>query len=115
MNYVELNIAVSDALQAEILTAQLADYPFESFLTEDGALKAYIPQKALDECKASVDAMLDGCGAMRRSYLALGAEDWNAPWESGFTPVEIEGRLRIRAPHHAPAPEGMPEVIVMPS
>ena len=114
MNYVELNIAVSDALQAEILTAQLADYPFESFLTEDGALKAYIPQKALDECKASVDAMLDGCGAMRRSYLALGAEDWNAPWESGFTPVEIEGRLRIRAPHHAPAPEGMPEVIVMP-
>lgn len=114
MNYVELNIAVSDALQAEILTAQLADYPFESFLTEDGALKAYIPQKALDECKASVDAMLDDCGAMRRSYLALGAEDWNAPWESGFTPVEIEGRLRIRAPHHAPAPEGMPEVIVMP-
>lgn len=98
MNYVELNIAVSDALQAEILTAQLADYPFESFLTEDGALKAYIPQKALDECKASVDAMLDGCGAMRRSYLALGAEDWNAPWEAASRPWRSRGGSNPCAP-----------------
>ena len=31
MNYISLNIAFSDDLQAEILTAELADYPFESF------------------------------------------------------------------------------------
>ena len=29
MNYISLNIAFSDAMQAEILTAELADYPFE--------------------------------------------------------------------------------------
>lgn len=114
MNYVELNVAVSGALQAEILTAQLADYPFESFLTEGDTLKAYIPQEALAECKATVDAMLNSYGVMRHSYLTLDAEDWNASWESGFTPVEVEGRLLIRAPHHAPAPSGMAEVVVMP-
>ena len=44
MNYISLNIAFSDAMQAEILTAELADYPFESFEADAGTLKAYIPQ-----------------------------------------------------------------------
>lgn len=114
MNYVELNIAVTGALQAEILTAQLADYPFESFLAEGDTLKAYIPQEALAACKSTVDAMLNSYGVMRHSYLALEPEDWNATWERGCAPVEVEGRLRIRAPHHAPAPEGVAEVVVAP-
>ncbi len=114
MNYVELNVAVSGALQAEILTAQLADYPFESFLTEGDTLKAYIQQEALAECKPTVDAMLNSYGVMRHSYLSLDPQNWNAAWESGFAPVEVEGRLLIRAPHHAPAPEGVAEVVIMP-
>ena len=40
MDYTVLHIAVSDDEQAEILTAELADFPFESFETEDGLLKA---------------------------------------------------------------------------
>ena len=52
MNYIALNIAFSEDEQAEILTAELADYPFESFETEDGTLKAYIPQERLADCKA---------------------------------------------------------------
>ena len=36
MNYISLNIAFSDDLQAEILTAELADYPFESFEADAG-------------------------------------------------------------------------------
>ena len=47
MNYISLNIAFSDDLQAEILTAELADYPFESFEADAGTLKAYIPQEQL--------------------------------------------------------------------
>ena len=39
MNYVELNIAASGE-EAEILTALLADWPFESFSEEGGALRA---------------------------------------------------------------------------
>ena len=51
MNYISLNIAFSDDLQAEILTAELADYPFESFEADAGTLKAYIPQEQLADCK----------------------------------------------------------------
>ena len=58
MNYISLNIAFSDAMQAEILTAELADYPFESFEADAGTLKAYIPQERLADCKGEVDALL---------------------------------------------------------
>ena len=40
MNYIALNIAFSEDEQAEILTAELADYPFESIEAEAGTLQA---------------------------------------------------------------------------
>ncbi|MEG2365126.1 MAG: 50S ribosomal protein L11 methyltransferase [Alistipes sp.] len=114
MKYVELKITISDAERAEILIAELADYPFESFVTEDDTLKAYIPEEALSACKSAVDAMLNSFGVVRRSYVPVETKDWNAAWESNFESVDVDGRLVIRAPFHAPAPEGVAEVIIQP-
>ena len=113
MNYIALNIAFSDDEQAEILTAELADYPFESFETEAGTLKAYIPQERLADCKTEVDALLARYGVQGR-YIAIETQNWNALWERNFPPVDVEGRLLIRAPFHTPAPQGTLEVVVMP-
>ena len=113
MNYISLNIAFSDDLQAEILTAELADYPFESFEADAGTLKAYIPQEQLADCKGEVDALLAHYGVQGR-YIAIETQNWNAVWESNFPPVDVEGRLLIRAPFHEPAPAGVMEVVVMP-
>ena len=54
MKYIELNISISDDLQAEILTALLSDYPFESFLQEEDKLKAYIQDEEYAACRAEV-------------------------------------------------------------
>lgn len=113
MNYIALNIAFSEDEQAEILTAELADYPFESFETEGGTLKAYIPHERLADCKAGVDALLARYGVQGR-YIAIETQNWNAVWERNFPAVDVEGRLLIRAPFHDPAPEGVMEVVVMP-
>lgn len=113
MDYTVLNIAVADDVQAEILTAELADFPFESFEQEDGVLKAYIPGELLAGCKAEVDALL-ACRGVEGRYAAIPARNWNAVWESDFPSVDVEGRLRIRAPFHEPAPAGEMEVVVMP-
>lgn len=113
MDYVALNIAVADPEQAEILTAFLADYPFESFQNEQGLLKAYIRQELLADCKEQVDALLAERG-VRGRFIAIETQNWNAVWESNFPPVDVEGRLLIRAPFHAPAPEGVLEVVLMP-
>lgn len=113
MDFVALNIAVSDDVQAEILTAELADFPFESFETESGLLKAYIPRERLADCKTDVDALLSRYGVEGR-FISIEAQNWNALWERNFPATDVEGRLRIRAPFHEPAPEGEPEIVIMP-
>lgn len=113
MDFVALHIPVADDVQAEILTAELAEWPFESFETEAGTLKAYIPQERLADCKPEIDALLARCGVEGR-FISIEAQNWNALWEQNFPATDVEGRLRIRAPFHEPAPAGEMEIIVMP-
>lgn len=113
MDTVVLHIAVSDPLQAEILTASLADFPFEAFETERDGLNAYLAADRLPECRADVDAFLARSGVAGR-YERIPSRDWNASWECDFPPTDVEGRLFIRAPFHRPAPEGVMEVVVRP-
>ena len=79
MDYVALNVPVADDEQSDILTAELADYPFESFETGGGVLKAYIPQERLADCKEQVDALLARYGVQGR-YIAIETQNW--PWTS---------------------------------
>ncbi len=113
MDYAALNIRVADAEQAEILTAWLADLPFESFETGDGILKAYIPLEKLAECKEQCDALLDSFG-VEGHYEKIESQDWNALWEKNFTPIDVDGRLHIRAPFHPSAADGGMEVVINP-
>ena len=115
MKYVELNISTTDPMQAEILTALLSDYPFEAFAEEDAALKAYIQEADYEECHVEVKQIING---QEVSFTAMPVvqQNWNAEWESGFEPVEVAGErpILIRAPHHAPAQEGVIDVVIAP-
>ena len=114
MDYVELNIPIADAEQGEILTAFLADYPFESFEQGRDGLKAYIPQERLADCKDEIDSLLAGQGVTGARYVSIETQNWNALWESNFQPVDVDGRIYIRAPFHAPHPGDAMEVVIMP-
>ncbi len=113
MDYVALNISTADSTEAEILTAFLSDWPFESFENEGRTLKAYIQQELLADCKEEVDAMLAEHGANGK-YVAIESQNWNALWESNYPMVDVDGRMVIRAPFHPAAAEGVMEVTVMP-
>ena len=115
MKYVELNISVTDPMQAEILTALLSDYPFEAFAEEDGALKAYIQEADYDECHDEVEQIIKG-QEVDFAASPVVQQNWNAEWESGFEPVEVAGErpILIRAPHHASAQEGVIDVVIAP-
>lgn len=101
MDYTELKISVASDEQAEIMTAYLADFPFESFDIVDGALAAYIPSAKLEECRAEVVALVEEQG-VAYSFDEVATTNWNAPWESNFEEVDVDGRVLIRAPFHAP-------------
>ncbi len=113
MNYVELMLNAADPQQAEILTAELADFPFESFEQEGTRLKAYIPQLRLADCKEEVDTLLARYGIRHATFLSIESQNWNTLWEQNFTPVRVDDRLTIRAPFHPPVSTAM-EVVIMP-
>lgn len=114
MNYIELNISVPDNEIAEILTAELSVLPFDSFVTEAETLKAYIPQDALVDCKAEADAILEAYNITGSRYVQIESQNWNALWESNFEPVDVDGRVFIRAPFHQPSDSAEFEIVIMP-
>lgn len=113
MDYVELNIAIKDVAQGEIITAMLADFPFESFMEEGLILKAYIPKDALIDCKNDVDTLLADTDVEGYNYIEIETQNWNALWESNFQPVEIEGLCTIRAPFSEAPVSGL-DIVIMP-
>ncbi|MBQ5931300.1 MAG: 50S ribosomal protein L11 methyltransferase, partial [Tidjanibacter sp.] len=113
MNYVELNILCNDEL-AEILIAELASYPFDSFATEPDTLKAYIPQERMADCYDRVELLLAHYGISERRYIVIESQNWNALWESNFPPVEVDDLVAIRAPFHEPYPTFRFDIVITP-
>ncbi len=115
MEYVELKISAKSDEQAEIFTAFLSDFPFDSFTYEDGALLAYAPCDEYETCAEQVDAMLRECDA-EFSCSRVEQQNWNAEWEESFEPVEVKSipPIRIRAPHHPEPTEGVIDVVIAP-
>jgi ribosomal protein L11 methyltransferase len=116
MEYVELNIHTENTEQAEILTALLSDYPFDSFVEEDAALKAYILREDYAACEQEVVQMLLEQGIEHYEAAPIEQQNWNAEWESDFEPVRVEGLrpIVIRASHHAAAAAGEVDVVIAP-
>ena len=113
MQYVELSLPVGGSEQAEILTAQLSDWSFESFSEEEGLLKAYIPAVAYADEKEEIAAFLRETG-QAFSDETIADTNWNAVWESNFEPIAVAGRCLIRAPFHDSRPGFEYEVDIMP-
>ena len=115
MKYSELNISTADDQQAEILTALLSDYPFDSFLQDEGSLKAYILSSDYTACSADVESLLTEQG-VEYTVVDVAEQNWNQEWESAFDPVRVEGEkpILIRAAHHQAPEAGVIDVVIAP-
>lgn len=113
--YTKLSAHITEE-QGDILTAYLADFPFESFDYEGGMLNAYIPQSEVEACRADIERMLEEEGVLDFYFEDIEPQNWNAVWESSFEQVEVANRVLIRAPFHTPRPDfdGL-EVVIQPN
>ena len=104
MDYLELSIALTPRDPwTEILTAELADNGFESFVeTEDGIL-AYGQLELVDAENPLKNTFLEtqsnDVEVVIHSKI-IPQQNWNIVWESDFHPVEVEDYLTIVAPFH---------------
>jgi ribosomal protein L11 methyltransferase len=79
------------------------------------SLQAFIPENLLD--KAAAEEVLQRYKTAFKlswKYEEVKDENWNAIWESGFEPVEISNKLRIRALFHEPDLAFPMEIIIQP-
>lgn len=115
MNYIEYTFTVTPSVPGlEIAEAALSELPFESFTMEDGVLKAYIQEELFSQ--EEFDGMfLWGLTDLEISYCKkiIPQQDWNALWESNFTPIDVDGKAMVRAPFH-PAPQKGIDIIIEP-
>ena len=104
MNYIEIKIHFSSAEPwKEIFSSFLADAGCESFMDgeTDNDLLCYIPTNLYDA--DNIKNILENHGLdveIEYETQEIEQQDWNAVWESNYTPVLIADRCYIRAPFH---------------
>ena len=106
--YIEVAVKITPFSEenAEIVTAEVSELPFESFTMEDPYLKCYIQKELYDQqaLKVMLSGMDDYGFDVEFSSNLMPAVNWNAVWESQFTPIIVDGLCTIKASFH----EGLP-------
>lgn len=122
MDYIEVTFSIEpfSIENAEIVEAIVVDCGFESFITEDEALKGYIP---IDDYSAEIPRRLkillgDFCDRTQSPRYSSGAteaasgftvsfqtnyikeQNWNLPWEEQFSPIVVDGLCTVKADFH---------------
>ena len=102
--YIEVSVKITpyNDENAEIVTAEVSELPFESFSGGDPFLKCYI-QKELYDAQALkvVLSGLEGMGFdIEWSSTLMPVVNWNAEWESQFSPIIVDGKCTIKASFH---------------
>lgn len=118
--YIRLTTQCQSEEMAEILTAFLADYPFESFEvapTQDGfRLDAHIRCEEWAECREDAISIAQEYGTIVAEEQ-IKDENWNEQWErDSFQPVAIDNMMVIRSIYHpAPADCSILDIVISPS
>ena len=116
MNYIEANFFI-DPLHPydDILTNDLAEIGFESFLPTEKGIQAYIQEDAFALSKIEeVIARYQPEVTINLQHQLIPEQNWNANWESNFEPIEVDGLCRIRAPFHPSNPDFKFEICIEP-
>ena len=112
MDFVEIDILCDKGLK-DILTAELCELGYESFLDTPNGFRAYQPVKNHDP---AIVAELLGRYSLGSNFMSrkLIDKNWNEVWERTFEPIEIDDRCRIRASFHEASDKFDYEVIIDP-
>ena len=103
--YIEVSVKLDPFTEemAEILTAELSDLPFDSFVTEEPFLKCYIQKDAYRPSEVKV--VLSGYPAATGfSAVLVQGQNWNKVWESEFQPIVVDGVVTVKAKFNTNVP-----------
>lgn len=115
MDFLEIKLPWPEPEKREILTAILADYGFESFIEEEEHLLAYTPGKEFDD--EAFGQLISGIFEGKvpgYEVRPIRERNWNLKWEKDYVPVNIQDKVRVRAPFHQPEGGFRHDIIIEP-
>lgn len=101
--------------QKDLLVQDLAALGFDSFEDSKDGFKGYLPAAQFDA--AVLDQLLIGQPIgflVDYECREIKPENWNAVWESNFSPLTIADRCHVRATFHEARPEYPLEIVIDP-
>jgi ribosomal protein L11 methyltransferase len=116
MEYTEFDIRLNEVNPyADILVARLNEIEFESYSEVEGGIRAYVQTKLLDT-DAAKEILSEISKLTKVSFTINKVEqkNWNAQWESNYSPVVINDSCVIRAHFHNNFPALKYEIIITP-
>ena len=114
MNYIHCQFTLSEPIPwSEILITYLAEIEFESFEQTENRVEAYIQKPLFDENKVK-EVLSTIQTELEFSFTEIEDENWNAQWESSFSPIYIDKNCIIRAPFHEKEDGFKQEIIINP-
>lgn len=119
MDYLKIIIDISPVQEwiRDVLTVQLAEIDFESFLETDTGIEAFIPADKFNENKLqeTINNLNDEFDFQVKKEL-IKNQNWNEVWEKNyFKPLVIANECLVRAPFHKDYPECRYEIIIEPN
>jgi ribosomal protein L11 methyltransferase len=102
----------SDAERREQVVAALMVFGFDAFVEEEeGILQAGAAMEAVD--LEEVQGYLN-TSCLPFSWQQMMPENWNAVWESSFSPILVADKVAVRASFHEPVAGVAYELIITP-
>lgn len=114
VEYFELKVLSGKNPQLnDLLISLLAEIGFESFTEDTSGFQAFIPSEQLNE-SAMENILIEHAKGVAIEKNIIPPANWNAIWEAGFDPVEVNDKCVIRAPFHPAFNDGRLELIIEP-
>lgn len=113
-NYAETRLTLNPDYN-DILIAELAEIGYESFVESNDGISAYIPETLFDiVLLQQVIDRYQSLTAISFVHEQLETKNWNEEWERNYQPIEVAGKIRVRASYHTPNPTFEYDIVIDP-
>ena len=116
-NKITINFTPFQEWLRDVLTSQLGEVGFESFVETKSGFEAFIPVKNYSE--ENLNFVLNEFHkdfTFSVSTEIIKSQNWNEVWEKNyFKPLVVAGECVIRAPFHTDYPKAKYEIIIEPN
>lgn len=116
-NKITININPPEEWLRDVLSAQLGEIGFESFLETETGVEAFIPVTLYNEEELfEVIKSFDEEFTFEVQCEVIKSQNWNEVWEKNyFKPLVISNECVIRAPFHTDFPKAKYEIVIEPN